>query len=424
MTSANSTRAKNRLVALFPELLGFGGVQEAGRQTAHALQNISAAAGWSADFFSLNSPSGPQQFSVGDNKIPFRGFARSKIRFVFAALRSATKNTRIILAAHPNLAPPAAWMRRFAPHAKIIVMSHGIDVWQTLPHRRRAALLSSDLLLAPSTYTMQMLAKVQGATPEKIRKLPWPLNSDLLQLAATPALLPLPQGFPPSPVILTVGRWAASEQYKRADDLIRALAQLRAMPPSQYSKNPSLAIVGSGDDLPRLKKLASTLNISAAVHFFEGLSRPQLAACYSHADIFALPSTGEGFGLVFLEAMAFAKPVVGAAVGGIPDLVQDGVNGFLVPHDLSAYIPSPNPSDIPSEVHSNAPSASALVPPQPPQPVTLVHILERLLNDPGLRTTLGQRGAEIVRRNYSYENFQLQLHSLLASCSLDSLPPP
>ena len=68
-----------------------------------------------------------------------------------------------------------------------------------------------------------------------------------------------------------------------------------------------------------------------AVHFIHGVSREGLAACYARADIFALPSTGEGFGLVFLEAMAFGKPIVAAAAGGATDLVENEVNGLLVP---------------------------------------------------------------------------------------------
>ncbi len=122
-------------------------------------------------------------------------------------------------------------------------------------------------------------------------------------------------------MVLTVGRWAATERYKGADELIEAIAQLQASMPELH-----LVVVGGGDDLPRLRKLASDRGIFDRVVFLEGLSREQIAACYAHCDVFALPSTGEGFGLVFLEAMAFGKPVVGADSGGIPDLVEDVVN--------------------------------------------------------------------------------------------------
>ena len=153
----------------------------------------------------------------------------------------------------------------------------------------------------------------------------------------------------------------------------------------------TLAAVGAGDDLPRLQKLAADLGVASAVRFLSNLSKQELAACYACADIFALPSTGEGFGLVFLEAMAFAKPIVAAAAGGSTDLVQGDQNGLLIPpHDQTA----------------------------------LIQALDHFLRDDSLRATLGQRGAEIVRRKYRFDLFQSQFAAVLAACGLDSLPPP
>jgi glycosyltransferase involved in cell wall biosynthesis len=97
-----------------------------------------------------------------------------------------------------------------------------------------------------------------------------------------------------------------------------------------------------------------------------------------------LPSAGEGFGLVFLEAMAFSKPVVGASCGGTTDIVEDGINGLLVP-----------PGD-----------AGALA-----------QALGRLLGDEPLRAGLGQRGAEIVRRKFQFAVFQSELEKILGECT-------
>ena len=105
----------------------------------------------------------------------------------------------------------------------------------------------------------------------------------------------------------------AAEKYKGADNLIAALPSvLKAAPDT------SLVLVGDGDDRPRLEHLARDLGVSEHAHFLFGLTPEQLFACYANCDIFALPSRGEGFGLVFLEAMAHGKPVIGGAHGGIP----------------------------------------------------------------------------------------------------------
>jgi glycosyltransferase involved in cell wall biosynthesis len=258
---------------------------------------------------------------------------------------------------------------------KTVVMSHGIEVWKPLPGFRRRALVGADVVLAPSSDTAKKLIDVQGVARDKVRKLPWPINPAFLRMADSPASLPLPAAFPQGRVILTVGRWAASERYKGADELIRAVAQLQSEIPDLH-----LVAVGGGDDLPRLRKLAADVGVTGRLLFLENLSREQVGACYSRADIFALPSTGEGFGLVFLEAMAFAKPVVGASCGGTTDVVEDEVNGLLV---------------------------------RPQDSEQLAHSLSRLLRDESLRERLGRRGGQIAREKYRFDIFQSELERIL-----------
>src|ERR1700722_1670222 len=375
-----------RIIGLFPELLGVGGIQEAGRLTAAALDRIAKSHdNWVTSFQSINDGPGDHEFEIAGQQVSLRGFNRSKVRFVGSALGQSRKGARIVLAAHPYLALPAAWMKSLSPKLKTIVMSHGVEVWNPLPLLRRRALISSDLVLAPSSDTAQKLAQVQGVLPANIRKLAWPLNPDFLKMADNPAELPLPKNFPEGRVILTVGRWAASERYKGVDDLIRAVAQLQ-------TKFPRLCLVavGDGDDLPRLEKIAGDMEVSESIRFLTKLTREEIAACYARSEIFALPSTGEGFGLVFLEAMAFGKPLVGAARGGITDIVEDRVNGLLVPA-----------GDLKS----------------------LVEALAGLLENESLRMELGRRGAENARHQYSFDVFVDNLEQIIEECGLDSAVP-
>jgi len=385
MTAPESTPQHQRVIGLFPELLGVGGVQEAGRLTAAALGEIALRRGWTTDFLSLNDLPGPHAFDIAGRTMSLRGFGRAKISFVLSAIgrarTAANDRAPIILAAHPNLAVPAAWMQRASPRAKTVVIAHGVEVWKPLPSFRRRALKRANLVLAPSRDTVQKLIDVQGVAPERARKLAWPLSPSFLRLADVPGNLPVPAAFPEKClVILTVGRWASSERYKGADELIHAVAQLRGTFPKLH-----LVAVGGGDDLPRLRELASSLGVADRVHFLENLSREEVAACYARSDLFALPSTGEGFGLVFLEAMAFSKAVVGVACGGTTDVVEDGVNGLLVP---------------------------------PRDGGALAQALDRLLRDELLRTQLGRRGAEIVRLKYQFEIFQADLETILGKLGL------
>jgi glycosyltransferase involved in cell wall biosynthesis len=380
MTLEKTSPAKKGIVALFPDLLGFGGIQEAGRLTARALQEIVSRLGCSASFLSLNDPEGRQVFRAGEYEIPFDGFGRAKSLFTFAGLQKIRKGARIIVAGHPNLALPASWMKLLDRDLKTIVLSHGVEVWNPLSSVRQRALFRADLVLAPSRFTATKLTEVQGVPVERVRILAWPFSPEFLFLADAPAGHRLPQVFPQGRVVLTVGRWSASERYKGADDLMGAVARLRGTFPDLH-----LVVVGQGDDLPRLQKLAAAQSATGFIHFLEDLSREELAACYARADVFALPSTGEGFGFVFLEAMAFAKPVVGTAWGGITDLVEDGINGLLVP---------PNDSE------------------------RLAQSLGHLLQDDSLRAKLGQSGAEIVRKKFRFDIFVSEFERILAYCGL------
>jgi phosphatidylinositol alpha-1,6-mannosyltransferase len=372
---AKSFKEPKRVVGLFPDLLGRGGIQEASRQTVAALSKILARHGWSGTFLGLNDPLGEQTLAIPGHEIRLEGFGRAKARFVLRAVSRGRTNGCIVLAAHPNQAVVAYVMKLIYPKVKVLVMSHGVEIWQRLPGYRHRALLSADTVLATSSYNARKLVDLNNVLPDKIRMLPWPLNPNLLRFADSDRELPLPDSFPRGRVILTVGRWAASERYKGADELIRALAELRPAFPDLR-----LVFVGGGNDLPRLKQIAVDFQLSDAVGFLGNISTEQLAACYTHSELFALPSTGEGFGLVFLEAMAFRKPLVGVAAGGSVDLLEDGVNALVVPpRDSSA----------------------------------LTSALERLLRDKALAAELGCRGGEIVRRKYSFGNFERGLEDVL-----------
>ncbi len=363
------------IVGLFPDLLTVGGVQLAGRHTAAALATFAEKHRLAYRFLSLNDSSGEQLVRVDGTDFAACGFERAKLRLVFGAMQLARRKPLFVLAAHPNLAPLAAAMRRLAPQLRIVVMTHGIEVWSRLSWLRRNTLRSADLVLAPSTYTAHKLPAAQGIAENKIQRLPWALDPDFRVLTASPEQLRVPASFPPGRSILTVGRWAANERYKGVDELLRVLPGLIESVPDLH-----LVAVGDGDDRPRLEKTAKDLAISHRVHFFRVLTREELAACYLHCDVFALPSSGEGFGFVFLEAMAFAKPVVGCAHGGIPDLVEEGVTGHLV---------------------------------QQGDKEKLASTLRRLLLDDRLRCELGNAARERVRSKFRFEDFAARLGETL-----------
>ena len=364
------------LVGLFTDVLPAGGVQRAGRHVAAVAAKFAADRGMAARFLSLNDPQGLHTVRVGSLEFSISGYAGSKMQFTWAALRAAGHKPDLVIALHPHLAPIVWAMKMRGRKFRSIVFTHGVEVWHPLGWPRGAALRSADLVIGPSADTVQHLISEQHIPPGKVQRLAWGLDPEFEARIAAAVPLATPPGFPRTGrTILTVGRWNSAEKYKGADTLIAALPRVLKTAPDAF-----LLLVGDGDDRPRLEQLARDLGVSEHARFLHGLTPEQLFACYANCDVFALPSRGEGFGLVFLEAMAHAKPVIGGAHGGIPDIVQDGVTGLLVP---------------------------------PGDPARLAEALESLFNNPIRAHEMGARGRDRLEKTFSFAQFQTHFTRIL-----------
>ena len=363
------------LIGLFPELDAPGGVQRAGRHLAAVMTEFAASRGLECRLLSLNDTPVLHRMAVGEREFVFTGSARAKGRFAATAIRAARRGAKLVLAAHPNLAPVARAMRVAAPKAKLIVCTHGIEVWEPLSSWRRRALRRANLVLAPSQSTAEHVRLQQGVPAERVRVLHWGLDPQFeALLAASPQPSP-PPNFPSGRVILAVGRWTAAERYKGMDTLITALPRLLPRWPELQ-----LALVGDGDDRPWLEHLTERNGVRRHVEFFSGVSYAELSACYSACEIFALPSRAEGLGLVYLEAMARGKPVIGGAHGGAPEVIEDGVTGYLVQHGDA---------------------------------VQLATSIETLLSHPDLGREMGRRGKQRVEDEFRFSVFAKTFKKIL-----------
>src|SRR5262245_53697082 len=144
-------------------------------------------------------------------------------------------------------------------------------------------------------------------------------------------------------VVAFVGR---IQPLKAPDVVLRAVAELRRLDPEKGARLTTVVVggpSGSGLDHPTaLMELAGDLGIAETVRFLPPLAGSDLRAVYQAADLVAVPSHNESFGLVALEAQACGTPVVAAAVGGLITAVRDGVSGALVaghdPRDWAAVL--------------------------------------------------------------------------------------
>lgn len=234
--------------------------------------------------------------------------SRSKVQFLKAARRMSA-HADLVVCGHIGQLPVAWAMRKLRrkPFSYTLV-AHGIEVWRPFNRLEIMALRGADRIWCVSEYTRRELLRFS--------KIPL-TNTVILPNALDPGLeVAAPSGITPGYDIVTISRLNHSDSYKGIDHLIEAMPAIhRAIPAA------CLRVVGHGDDFPRLSALAAKLHISNAVKFLGYVSDDELKRELDACRLFALPSQKEGFGLVFLEAMAHGKPCVGARDGGIPEVI-------------------------------------------------------------------------------------------------------
>ena len=246
----------------------------------------------------------------------WRTCGRSKLAFCRAALRLGVRSDRIICGHVAQL--PVAWaVSILRPTIPYFLVAHGIEVWRPFTFFEQRALRGARRVWCVSDYTRQQVLKYGRIPAERTAVLPNALDPCM----EPPLAAPMPVG---PPVILSVSRLTVGDSYKGIDHLIAAMPAVRAVVPGAR-----LRVVGRGDGLAGLQALAARLNISDAVEFPGFRSDSELSGEFAGCSLFALPSRKEGFGLVFLEAMAHGRPCLGARSGGVPEVISE-TTGVLV----------------------------------------------------------------------------------------------
>lgn len=250
---------------------------------------------------------------------------RSKLGFAYAALRLVRRYRPIdlIFCGHIHLAPLALSLSVISG-APLWLQLHGIEAWHRPGPLRRWAAERAHLVTAVSRHTRRRFLAWADCLPETVKVLPNTVDERFHPGPKPDALLEH-HGLSGKQVLLTVSRLAASERYKGHDQVIRAVAALQDSHPDLV-----YVVAGDGDDRTRLERLAGTLGVSERVRFIGQVPDHELPDLYRAADLFVMPSTGEGFGIVFLEALASGVPAIGGDGDGSRDPLRDGHAGHSV----------------------------------------------------------------------------------------------
>ncbi len=304
---------------LSPEMfLAEGGIARIMRLYLKALGEIAGQAG-RVDSLVLNDASGPDERLgryTNERLGEHRGCSRSKLRFIRQAVRLG-RRADILICGHLHHLMIARLAQLFNRRLEYYLVAHGIEVWRPYGWLEKHALSGARRILCVSEYTRhQVLRFHSGLAPERVVVVPNTLDP---YFSARENVAPPPIPFA-GPRLLTVSRLLSTDTYKGVDTMIEAMPLVRREFPLAR-----LRVVGTGDDAPRLEELAARVGVASAVDFLGPVSDEALRAEYVACDLFVLPSRKEGFGLVYLEAMTYGKPCLGARAGGAPEVIHDAV---------------------------------------------------------------------------------------------------
>ncbi len=331
---------------------GEGGIERFNRRLLGSLAASGHRAGavvlWDAEAEAAAAP----------ESVPVVACNRSKPRAVAAFVRALLgERPDVVVYGHVLLAPLALLAKVLRRRAVNVLVVHGYEVWdRPAAARRRVVRAAIDRVASVSDYTARSMGAAYELDADRFVRL----------INAVDAGPPPPRAARSGDKLLVVSRLDPLNKAKNVDKVIAAMPRVLEGAPGTY-----LFVAGDGAWRPELEALARSLGVAGHVHLLGGVSDEQREALYAESDVFVLPSTQEGFGIVYLEAWRHALPVIAGAGGAAPEVVRDGVEGIVVD----------------------------------PAPEAIAAALLRLLGDSRLRSALGEAGYRRLTARYTGRHF-------------------
>ena len=241
--------------------------------------------------------------------------------FTFCLLRRPD----LIVVIHRNHAPIAFLMQRLFGIPYVLMM-HGIEAWNITGWWHRRSARAAVRFWCISRVTAERVVSGLCVPPERCEIIPCTADGERFTIGPKPEALLRKLGLSEDrKIVLTVARLASLERSKGYDRVLEVLPDLVLDFPTVH-----YVLVGKGDDLSRIQDLIKQLGIGDRVTLAGFVPDEELPSYYQLCDVFALPSTGEGFGIVFLEALCAGKPCIGGADDGSQEPLRNGELGALV----------------------------------------------------------------------------------------------
>jgi asparagine synthase (glutamine-hydrolysing) len=268
----------------------------------------------------------------------FSGYGGNLPLFIAKATAKGIKSN-VVMLSHINLALVGILIKTLSPSTKLYVQAHGIEVWRNLSFAKKKLLQIADCILPVSAYTQQILIDKHNVNPTKCVVLNNCIDPNFKREFSEAAKMRIQTitGFNHThQILLTLTRLASSEKYKGYDQVIKAVSIIKKTNP-----NIRYIIAGKYDDLEyqRIQTLIQQHNVGNEVKLTGFINDEDVSTYFGIADVFVMPSKKEGFGIVFIEAMACGLAVIGGNQDGSVDALRNGEMGTLInPDNLTELI--------------------------------------------------------------------------------------
>jgi phosphatidyl-myo-inositol dimannoside synthase len=253
----------------------------------------------------------------------------NKFKYVATVLKHGRKaRPDAVVCAHINLLP-VAWLAAVRARVPLILIIHGVEAWQAARSplvnwcARKAA-----GVVAVSRVTLERFRNWSGIAAERGHVLPNCVEMERFAPGGKDPELMERYNLQGRKVLMTLGRLDERERYKGIDEVIDVLPEIARLVP-----NVTYLIAGDGSDRSRLRQKADDAGLNGRVVFTGHVSESEKADHFRLADAFVMPGRGEGFGIVYLEAMACGVPVVASAADASREAVREGKLGWVVDPD-------------------------------------------------------------------------------------------
>lgn len=309
-----------------------GGIEKVCRAMSKAIETIMHKQKIQSFYaLSMYDDSADAKYICSEN---FKGYRGKRISFALSALKDGS-NADIIILSHINLLI-FGWLIKKITNKRIVLLAHGIEVWENLQNWKLKFLQKHCEIWAVSKFTAEQLIK--QAVPRNNIKV---LNNCLDPFFKVPTLFDKPKNLlkryqltTDQPVLFTLTRMSHQEQYKGYDQVIASMVDL-------IKKYPNIhyILAGKADELEasRIKKLITKYDLQKHITITGFLPDEEINDHYLLADVFVMPSKGEGFGISFIEAAVCGCMSIAGNIDGSVDALLNGELGKLVnPIDQTA----------------------------------------------------------------------------------------